>query len=119
MIKTFVFSPLHPLLGESFAVITVYGSKTGRRISTPINVSHSREEFTVVSYRTRTWWRNLREGRAGGLRLGGKTVTVTAKIIDDPEQGRDGLRVYFERHPGYAEYSRSGRMPWDGSRRTT
>jgi hypothetical protein len=35
--KTLIYSPLHPLLGGSFAVITVTGRKTGNLISTPIN----------------------------------------------------------------------------------
>jgi len=47
-------SPLHSVLGYGFGLITVTGRRTGRRISTPINVSRLGEEFTVVSYRKRT-----------------------------------------------------------------
>jgi hypothetical protein len=75
-------SPFHSLLGDSFGVITATGRRTGRRISTPINVSRMGEEFTAVSYRKRTWWRNLAGGRAGELQVGGKTIPVTARIID-------------------------------------
>jgi deazaflavin-dependent oxidoreductase (nitroreductase family) len=97
-------SPLHPLLGESFAVITVTGRRTGRRISTPINVARLGEGYTAVSFRKRTWWRNLLGGRTGELRVGGKTVSVTARIIDQPAEVRDGLMAYFESYPGYAKY---------------
>ncbi len=70
----------------------------------------------MVSYRSRTWWRNLRDGRTGRLRVGGKTVAVSARIIDRPSDVADGLRAYFERYPGYAEYfgirpEENGRIP--------
>jgi deazaflavin-dependent oxidoreductase (nitroreductase family) len=103
-ISAILRSPLHPLLGDSFGVITVTGRKTGRRISTPINVARAADGFTVVSTRGRTWWRNLLDGRAGELRVGGKTVPVTARIADQPGEVRDGLKAYFERYPEYAKY---------------
>jgi deazaflavin-dependent oxidoreductase (nitroreductase family) len=97
-------SPLHPLLGGSFGVITVTGRKTGRRISTPINIARAADGFTVVSLRNRTWWRNLLGGRAGELLVGGKTIPVTARIADQPGEVRDGLKAYFDRYPEYAKY---------------
>jgi len=102
--KGIICSPLHPLLGDSFAVIAVTGRKTGRRISTPINVTRQADGFSVVSYRTRNWWRNLLGGRAGELRVAGETIAVTARIIDQPAEVRDGLREYFKLYPGYAKY---------------
>jgi hypothetical protein len=62
-IKTLIISPLHPLLDESFAVITVTGRRTGKPITTPINIVCVDSVLTVVSMRDRTWWRNLRKGR--------------------------------------------------------
>jgi deazaflavin-dependent oxidoreductase (nitroreductase family) len=97
-------SPLHPLLGKSFAVITVTGRKTGRKISTPINVSPEGDGFSVVSCRSRTWWKNLRDGRPGELRIGGKTAGVTAQILDRPADVAAGLTRFFERHPDSAKY---------------
>jgi deazaflavin-dependent oxidoreductase (nitroreductase family) len=97
-------SPLHPLLGKSFAVITVTGRKSGRKISTPINVAYLGEGFTVVSFRNRKWWRNLAGGRTGLLRVSGKTIPVAARILDRPEEVREGLKAYFSHYPGYAKY---------------
>ena len=97
-------SPLHPLLGDSFGVITVTGRKTGRRISTPINIARAADGFTVVSFRNRTWWRNLLGGRAGELRAGGKTIPVTARIIEQPGEVQDGLKAYFDRYPEYSKF---------------
>jgi deazaflavin-dependent oxidoreductase (nitroreductase family) len=97
-------SPFHSLLGDSFGVITVTGRKTGRRISTPINLAKTAEGFTVVSYSMRSWWRNLLGGRGGEIRVGGRTIPVTARIIDRPDEVQDGLKAYFKRYPEYAKF---------------
>ena len=109
-------SPLHPLLGDSFAVVTVTGRKTGRRISTPINVFRMEAGWMVVSLRTRTWWRNLLDGRTGELRHKGKSFPVTARILNQPDEVKNALRLYFDRYPAYAKYfnvrpDAKGRIP--------
>jgi deazaflavin-dependent oxidoreductase (nitroreductase family) len=103
-IKILVNSPLHPLLGESFAVITVTGRKTGHVISTPVNVSREGDSYTVVSMRDRTWWRNLRGGAPASLRVGGRTITVHGEIVEDPGEVRKELQMYFQKYPDYAKY---------------
>jgi deazaflavin-dependent oxidoreductase (nitroreductase family) len=102
--KAILCSPLHPLLGDSLGVITVTGRKTGRRISTPVNVARREDGFTVVSTRNRTWWKNLRDNRPGELRITGKTMTATARILESEPEVRAGLRDYFELYPAYAKY---------------
>jgi F420H(2)-dependent quinone reductase len=102
--KAMINSPLHPLLGGSFAVITVTGRKTGRTISTPINVSLKDGSYTVVSMRDRTWWRNLRGDAPASLRFRGRTFTVRGEIIDSPDNVREELRRYFQQHPGSYKY---------------
>lgn len=102
--KAILISPLHALLGDSFAVITVTGRRTGRRISTPINVSPQDGEFTVISYRNRRWWKNLRDGRKGELHHRGETFPVTARIIDRTSEVLDELKTFFGRYPGHAKY---------------
>jgi len=99
-----IASPLHGLMGDGFAVITVTGRKTGRRISTPINVSPQNGEWVVISYRNRTWWRNLRDGRKGELRHAGKTFPVTARILDQTSAIARELKKYFANYPGRAKY---------------
>ena len=103
-IRTMVNSPLHPLLGVSFAVITVHGRKTGKTYSTPINVASEDDAFTVVSLRDRTWWRNLRGGSVAELRVGGKQLAVRGEVLEEPEQVLAGLAAYFRRYPHYAKY---------------
>jgi len=117
-IRTLVNSPLHPLLGSSFAVITVKGRKTGRPISTPINVSREEDSYFVVSLRDRTWWRNLRGDAPASLRVGGRTLAVHGEIIDHPGEVLEELRRYFKRYPAYARYfdlhlTPEGELPQD------
>jgi hypothetical protein len=103
-IKTVVNSPLHPLLGDRVAVITVQGRRTGKRISTPINLSRAGETWMVISMRNRTWWRNLREGRHAELRVAGHQVGVCGEIVSDPSAVEAGLANYFNQHPADARY---------------
>ena len=102
--KTIVNSPLHPLLGSRFAVITFEGRKTGKRYSTPINVTQDGDTFTAVSLRSRNWWRNLRGGRQAKLRVSGKQYVVRGEVLEDHAAVVDGLQQYFKQNPGYARY---------------
>jgi deazaflavin-dependent oxidoreductase (nitroreductase family) len=102
--KAIINSPLHSLLGDSFAVITVTGRKTGRAISTPVNVSRDEGSYTVVSMRDRSWWRNLRGDVPAHLRVSGKTFPVRGEIIEDSSAVREELRQYFRQRPGSAKY---------------
>jgi len=102
--KAMINSPLHGLLGERFAVITLTGRKSGRAISTPINVSRDEKGYTVVSTRDRTWWRNLRGDTPARLRNAGRTFSVRGEVIDEPGAVRDELQRYFQRYPGDAKY---------------
>ena len=102
--KTIVNSPLHPLLGNRFAVITFEGRKSGKRYSTPINVKRNGDVFTAVSLRSRNWWRNLRGGRPAQLRVSGQQYTVRGEVLEDRSAVVAELAQYFEQNPGYAKY---------------
>jgi hypothetical protein len=103
-VKAVLNSPLHPLLGPNMAVITVYGWKTGKAYSTPINVTPGEGSFSATSKRERTWWRNLRVNRQAHLRVAGKDYTVQGEIIETHEDVIRSFERYFERHPKYVKY---------------
>ena len=102
--KTIVNSPLHPLLGSNFAVITFEGRKSGKRYSTPINVTQNGESFTAVSLRSRNWWRNLRGGRQAQLRVSGRQYVVRGEVLEDHDAVVGGLAEYFKQNQGYARH---------------
>jgi deazaflavin-dependent oxidoreductase (nitroreductase family) len=102
--KAIITSPFHALLGPNLALITVTGRKTGKAISTPINVVRDGDAYIVISMRNRTWWRNLRGAAMAQLRAGGKTYAVRGEIAEDVEEVSAGLRRYFQQNPQYARY---------------
>jgi deazaflavin-dependent oxidoreductase (nitroreductase family) len=104
IIKTIIGSPLHRVLGKSFAVIYVKGTKTSQVYSTPINVNRDDDTLLVVSYRKRTWWRNLREGQSARLHLEGKDIQVCGQVIEERQAVERGLNRYLQQHPSYAKY---------------
>ncbi len=99
-----VRSPLGRLTGEGMAVITVRGRKTGREISTPINVTREGDIFTVVSSRERTWWRNVRDGARATLQTGGKSIHVTGTVFETDNDVVTQLGVLLHAHPAMAKY---------------
>ena len=103
-VKTLITSPLHPLLGESFALITVTGRRTGNPITTPINTVCIEDVLTVISMRSRTWWRNLRSREVAQLRQAGRTFPVRAEVIEAPDGVDFWLKKYFTIYPGYMRY---------------
>jgi deazaflavin-dependent oxidoreductase (nitroreductase family) len=93
--KVIINSPFHSLLGESFAVITFKGRKSGKHYSTPVNMARVDGEWTIVSMRERTWWRNLRGGRKAQLRVAGQRLQVRGKVMEDSTEVLAGLTNYF------------------------
>ncbi len=104
VISTPVRSPHHSLLGDAFAVVSVRGHITGKPISTPVNIMRDGNTLTVVSLRTRTWWRNVRSGAQATVRLAGKTLRVRGDVHERPDQVREGLARVFALRPGHARY---------------
>jgi hypothetical protein len=85
-------------------VISVDGWKTGRRVSTPINVRRAQDGWIVISMRKRTWWRNLRGGRTALLRLAGRQIPVRGEIVEARDQVIANLTDYFRHNPGLVKY---------------
>lgn len=102
--QAIITSPFHALLGPNLALITVTGRKTGKAISTPVNIVRDGDAYIVISMRNRTWWRNLHGAAAAQLRASGKTYAVRGEIIEDVDEVGDGLRRYFQQNPQYAKY---------------
>ncbi|MCW1970722.1 MAG: nitroreductase family deazaflavin-dependent oxidoreductase [Anaerolineae bacterium] len=103
LIAAIINSPLHGLLGPSFALITVIGRKSAQPVSPPINLVHFDEAYWVTSLKKRTWWRNLRGGAIAELHVAGKTFSALAQVIEDPEPLAQAFRRYFQTNPNLAK----------------
>lgn len=114
IVSAIIASPLHPLLGPGTAVITVRGRKSGRAITTPINVVADGASFLATSLRSRKWWRNLRGGARAELRVAGRQQPIVADVIEDHAAVVEGFTRYFSAHPNLARYFS---VPLDADRR--
>lgn len=97
-------SPLHLLLSGSTLALTYTGRKSGKAYTTPVNYVRDGERLLTTSYRTRTWWRNLRGGAPVSLRLQGREVQATGQVIEDEAAVAEALFAYLSRKPGLAKY---------------
>lgn len=97
-------SPFHGMVSGGTMLITVTGRKSGKEITTPVNYIDMGEELLTVSFRRRTWWRNLRGGASVTLRLRGRDVRAHSVVIEVDEGVAEQLGAYFKRVPRYAKY---------------
>jgi deazaflavin-dependent oxidoreductase (nitroreductase family) len=104
LMKVILRSPLHGLLSGSILLITFTGRKSGKVYTTPVNYHRDRDVLTVVSWRNRTWWRNLRGGAPVTLRLPGKDVQGTGDVVEDPQSVVACLAKVLQRAPRYARF---------------
>lgn len=104
IVKVMINSPLHFLLGPNIALITFTGRRSGKLISTPINVTRDGTIYIATSTRKRTWWRNLRGGASAELRVAGQTIRVHGEVIESTDEVSEGLRRYFQQNPQLAKY---------------
>jgi deazaflavin-dependent oxidoreductase (nitroreductase family) len=76
-------SPLHHMLSGSMLLVTYTGRKSGKTFTLPVSYFQTGDALLTISFRHRTWWRNLRAGADVKLRLRGKDVAAHAEVIED------------------------------------
>lgn len=90
-------------LGKTFTIMTVTGSVTGNRYSTPVQYFGHGGDYVVLSQRKRTWWRNIAKRPAVRLLIQGEAVDGHAALPDD-EAARTVLSVVLEENPRVARF---------------
>lgn len=95
-VKFFLRTPLRVFLGNTM-LITVTGSKTGKKYSTPVGFYRDGEDLWVLTSRDRTWWRNVKHGAEVSLLLKGKTIRAFARAELD-EQAVEARLLNYVRH---------------------
>jgi deazaflavin-dependent oxidoreductase (nitroreductase family) len=101
-------SPLHPLMSGNTLTLTYVGRKSGKAYTTPVNYVRDGDRLLATSYRTRTWWRNLRGGVSVSLRLQGRAVQAMGQTIEDEAAVIEALSAYLGKVPGWAKYFKVG-----------
>ena len=97
-VKFFLRTPLYPLMGNTI-VITVTGSKTGRKYSTPVGFYHEGDCVWVLTSRDRTWWRNVKKGADVSLLMHGKNMEAYARAELDEKTVEARLLEYIQHVP--------------------
>lgn len=107
-------SNLHSLMSGSVMLVEVTGCKTGRLISTPVNYMAVDGCLYTLSSADRTWWKNLRGGKACHVWLRGTHEPFTGQAIEDPGEVAAALRMLDHHFPQILSYLKIRREP-DGS----
>ena len=91
------------MLSGNTMIITYTGRKSGKTYSTPVNYVRDGDMLWAVSFRQRTWWRNLHDSPVT-LRVQGKDVTGVATARTDQQEVADGLMTFLRQDPQIAKY---------------
>lgn len=101
-------SPLHGFISKNMMLTTVTGRKSGKQISTPTNYLREGNTLWVISWRDRTWWKNLRGGAKVQVLLAGKTVQGRGQVIEEQSAVAQSLFDYYKQAPQTAKYVQIG-----------
>lgn len=104
-VKLLLRSPLHGLASQGVMLISYTGRKTGQLYTIPVSYAmDEKDALLTTSFKTRTWWRNLRGGAPVTLRLRGKEVDALAEVIEAETAVADYIRIYLRRFPDIARH---------------
>lgn len=79
-VKPLLKSPLHPLMSRKLVLITYTGRKSGKEYTLPVEYTQHERTLTILTWKERTWWKNLEGGTPVTVRLQGKTVKGKAAV---------------------------------------
>ena len=101
-------SPLHGFISKNTILTTVTGRKSGKQISTPTNYLRDGNTLWVISWRGRTWWKNLLGGANVQVLLAGKSVEGRGQVIEEEKAVAQSLFEYYKKAPQVAKYVQIG-----------
>ncbi len=97
-------SPLHGLVSKNLLLLTVTGRKSGKAITTPVNYVRAGDSLLIISWKNRTWWRNLRGGAPVSLHLQGRKVSAHGDVLEDDDAVAAGILRLLRAAPNFAGY---------------
>lgn len=101
IVRLLLRSPLHGLVGDRVALLTVTGRASGRRYSLPVRYATEGRTLVVVAEAERTtWWLNLLRQAPVDVRIDGRDRHGIAHLVWDAEEADRALAVYAKTFPG-------------------
>ncbi|GIH96305.1 nitroreductase/quinone reductase family protein [Planobispora siamensis] len=91
VVRRLLGTPWHDLVSRWVVLLTLTGRRSGAAITVPVQYAQDGDVLTLVSRRSRNWWRNLEGGAALRLVLRGAGRTGRAVVSRDPERVRAAL----------------------------
>lgn len=96
-------SPLHRLLSRAVLLLTYRGRKTGDAYTLPVQYAPWGDHRLVVwpaRPEAKVWWRNVSDGAALDVRVGGSEKTATARVLREANPVREAaIHAYRDRFP--------------------
>jgi hypothetical protein len=80
--------------------------ESGEAHHLPVGYLRMNDTLLTVSYKRRTWWRNLRSGGLVTIRLKGKEVFGTVEVVEDDLGVADELAAIIMGNPQAARMMR-------------
>ena len=97
-------SPFHAFISKNMILITFTGRKSGKSFTIPTNYVREGDDLFVISYRARTWWKNLRDGAPVTMRIAGQDCQGVSQVFEDDRSVTENLLAYLEKVPNVAKY---------------
>ncbi len=92
-------SPAHGMLSNTTMLITVTGCRSGKKLTLPVNYYRQDGHLYVLTYRNRTWWRNVQNGERVSLLLQRQTVDAFAEAELENHAVEELLCEYLKHIP--------------------
>ena len=100
--KGILRSPLHGIMSRRLLLITFAGRKSGKPHTT--HISYVQQGNTLLLGVGGPWWKNLRGGVAGQVRVRGKTYTGRAEVWTDEASMSRAYRTILAQNPTQARF---------------
>lgn len=97
-------SPLHSWISGSVMLVNYTGRKSGKSYTLPVNYLRDEDALITISFRKRTWWRNLLDGSSLKLLLQGRTVSGQPQVLRTDEEVVSALARVVRLAPQYAHF---------------
>ncbi|MDA0677504.1 MAG: nitroreductase/quinone reductase family protein [Chloroflexi bacterium] len=85
-VKRVLRTRFHWLLSRNVVLLEIKGRKSGRTLLVPVNYRQHGDAISVMTYRGRKWWLNLRDVTELPVYLKGERVLAVPEIITDDHE---------------------------------
>lgn len=98
LMKVMLTTPgIQAMVGQGVALLTFTGRKTGKTYTIPVSYHREDDTVTVITKRSRSWWRNFETTHEVELRLAGRNYAGKAEAGE--ADALEFMTDYLEKRP--------------------